>query len=67
MPAWTLIGGQRGLAMSWRPAWLAFVPTAILDWLDNPAITREQLRDRCARARWAAIGLQPAADATTRQ
>jgi AcrR family transcriptional regulator len=37
--------------------WLAFVPTAILDWLDNPAITREQLRDLCARALWAAVGL----------
>jgi hypothetical protein len=37
--------------------WLAFVPTAILDWLDNPAITRKQLRDLCARALWAAVGL----------
>lgn len=40
-------------------AWLAFVPTAILEWIDNPAITREQLRDLCARALWAAIGLEP--------
>jgi AcrR family transcriptional regulator len=40
-------------------AWLAFVPAAILDWIDNPGITREQLRDLCARALWAAIGLQP--------
>lgn len=36
--------------------WLAFVPTTILDWLDNPAITREQLRDLCARTLWAAVG-----------
>lgn len=42
--------------------WLAFVPAAILDWLDNPAITHEQLRDLCARTLWAAVGLQPAAD-----
>jgi AcrR family transcriptional regulator len=47
--------------------WLAFVPTAILNWLDNPAITREQLRDLCARSFWAAVDLQPAADATSRQ
>jgi len=32
---------------------------AILNWIDNPRITREQLRDLCARALWAAIGLQP--------
>lgn len=42
--------------------WLAFVPAAILDWLDNPAITREQLRELCARSFWAAVDLQPAAD-----
>jgi AcrR family transcriptional regulator len=40
--------------------WLAFVQTAILDWLDNPAISHEQLRGLCARALWAAVGLQPA-------
>ncbi len=39
--------------------WLAFVPTAILEWLDHPTVTREQLRDLCVRALWAAIGLQP--------
>ncbi len=38
-------------------AWLAFVSTAILEWLDNPAITREQLRDLCARTLWAAVDL----------
>jgi hypothetical protein len=37
-------------------AWLAFAQTAILDWLDNRAITREQLRDLCTRALWAAAG-----------
>ena len=39
--------------------WLAFVPAAILDWLNDPTITRDQLRDLCARTLWAAIGLQP--------
>jgi AcrR family transcriptional regulator len=37
--------------------WLAFVTTAIIEWLDNPAITREQLRDLCARTLWAAVDL----------
>lgn len=37
--------------------WLAFVQTAILDWLDRPATTRDQLRDLCARTLWAAVGL----------
>jgi AcrR family transcriptional regulator len=40
--------------------WLAFVTTAILEWLDNPAITRAQLRDLCARTLWAAVGLSAA-------
>lgn len=39
--------------------WLAFVPAAILGWLDNPTITRDQLCDLCARALWAAVGLPP--------
>jgi AcrR family transcriptional regulator len=39
--------------------WLAFTQTAILDWLENPAIGREQLRDLCARALWAAVGVHP--------
>ena len=38
-------------------SWLAFASTAILEWLDNPAITREQLRDLCARTLWAAVDL----------
>jgi AcrR family transcriptional regulator len=37
--------------------WLAFVTTAIIEWLDNPAITRDQLRDLCARTLWAAVEL----------
>lgn len=37
--------------------WLAFVTTAILEWLDNRAITREQLRALSARTLWAAVGL----------
>jgi AcrR family transcriptional regulator len=40
--------------------WLAFVTTAILEWLDNPAISREQLRDLCARTLWAAVDLSGA-------
>ena len=40
-------------------AWLAFAQAAILNWIDNPRITREQLCDLCARALWAAIGLEP--------
>jgi AcrR family transcriptional regulator len=48
-------------------AWFAFVSFAILDWLDNPAITREQLRDLCARTLWAPISPQLGADATSRQ
>lgn len=39
--------------------WLAFVPAAILGWLDDPTISREQLGDLCARALWASVGLQP--------
>jgi hypothetical protein len=46
--------------------WLAFVPIAILDWLNNPAITREQLRDLCARSFWVAVDL-PTASATSGQ
>jgi AcrR family transcriptional regulator len=41
-------------------AWCAFAQTAILEWLDNPTITREQLRDLCSRALWAVLGLLPA-------
>jgi AcrR family transcriptional regulator len=40
--------------------WLAFVPVAILDWLENAAITQEQLRDLCARALVAAVDLPSA-------
>jgi AcrR family transcriptional regulator len=47
--------------------WLAFVPTAILGWLNDPVISREQLRDVCARALWAAVGLQVPGDALPRE
>jgi AcrR family transcriptional regulator len=45
--------------------WLAFAQTVILDWLDDPAISREQLRDLCVRALWAAVGLLPEAEVTS--
>jgi AcrR family transcriptional regulator len=51
----TTVNEETPIAVS---AWLAFAQTAILNWIDNPRITREQLRDLCARALWAAIGLQ---------
>jgi AcrR family transcriptional regulator len=41
-------------------AWLGFVTIAILDWLDNPAVTPDQLRDLCARAFLAAVDLPTA-------
>jgi AcrR family transcriptional regulator len=37
--------------------WLAFVQTAIIEWLDKPTVTREQLRNLCARTLWAALGV----------
>lgn len=37
--------------------WLVFVPAAILNWLDNPTISRDQLRDLCVRTLWSAVGL----------
>lgn len=58
----TSVGDEARIAVT---GWLAFVPTVILDWLDDPAISREQLRDLCARALWAAVGLLPAADAAS--
>jgi AcrR family transcriptional regulator len=47
--------------------WLAFAQTVILGWLDDPTLSREQLRDLCARALWGAVGLLPGADAMSRQ
>jgi AcrR family transcriptional regulator len=44
-------------------AWLGFVTIAILDWLDNPTVTPDQLRDLCVRAFLAAVDL-PAATAS---
>lgn len=39
--------------------WLAFVPAAILEWLDHPDLDRQQVRDVCVRALWAAIDYHP--------
>lgn len=44
-------------------AWLGFVTIAILDWLDDPTVTRDQLRDLCARAFLAAV--DPSAEAAS--
>ncbi|OBI22698.1 hypothetical protein A5713_10795 [Mycobacterium sp. E2497] len=38
-------------------AWLGYVQTAILHWIDNPAISRQQLHNLCIRALWAAVQL----------
>jgi AcrR family transcriptional regulator len=37
--------------------WLGFAQTAILDWIDNPTISRQQLHDLCIRALRAAVRL----------
>ncbi|WP_028925876.1 TetR/AcrR family transcriptional regulator [Pseudonocardia acaciae] len=37
--------------------WLAFVIATCLDWLDRRTITRDQLRDLCARTLLGALGL----------
>jgi AcrR family transcriptional regulator len=37
--------------------WLTFVQTTILDWINKPTITRQQLRDLCARTLWAAADI----------
>jgi AcrR family transcriptional regulator len=39
--------------------WLTFVATVILDWLDQPKITQEELRDLCVRTLFAAVGVTP--------
>jgi AcrR family transcriptional regulator len=38
-------------------AWLGFVQTAILNWIDNPSISRQQLSDLCIRALSASVKL----------
>ncbi len=43
-------------------AWLAFAQTATVTWLDNPRLSRTQVRDLCIRALWAAVGLPPTSD-----
>ncbi|MCU1682614.1 MAG: TetR/AcrR family transcriptional regulator [Amycolatopsis sp.] len=39
--------------------WFTFVTAITLDWLDNPAVTREDLRDLCVRTLFAAVGITP--------
>lgn len=51
----TSLDGETEIAVT---SWLAFVETAILDWVDNPTISREQLRDLCIRTLCAAVGLE---------
>ena len=48
------VNGHTQVALT---GWFAFVPAAILGWLDDPIISREQLRDLCLRAFVAAVGL----------
>lgn len=38
-------------------AWLMFVITACLDWLDRPSVDRWGLREMCARTLFAAVGV----------
>jgi hypothetical protein len=39
--------------------WLPFVATTILEWLDQPTITQEELRDLGVRTLFAAVGVTP--------
>ncbi|MDT7800249.1 MAG: hypothetical protein QOI78_3682 [Actinomycetota bacterium] len=39
--------------------WLTFVATVILDWLDQPKVTQEELRDLCVRTLFATVGVTP--------
>lgn len=38
-------------------SWLGFTQTAILDWIDNPVISRQQLQELCMRTLRAAVRL----------
>ncbi|MEV6108873.1 TetR/AcrR family transcriptional regulator [Streptomyces sp. NPDC051940] len=40
--------------------WLMFVITVCLDWLERSAVSREQVRDLCARTLIAAVEMEPA-------
>lgn len=42
--------------------WMAFVVEACLQWLDRPALSREQLRELCERTLLGAIGARTGAD-----
>ena len=39
--------------------WLTFVATTILEWLDQPKVSQEELRDLCVRTLFAAVGVTP--------
>ncbi|VVJ20086.1 Transcriptional regulator [Amycolatopsis camponoti] len=39
--------------------WLTFVATMILEWLDQPTVTQEELRDLAVRTLFAAVGVTP--------
>jgi AcrR family transcriptional regulator len=39
--------------------WMAFVVTVCLEWLDNPGVTRDEVRELCARALFGAVGQDP--------
>ncbi|WP_020661562.1 TetR/AcrR family transcriptional regulator [Amycolatopsis benzoatilytica] len=41
--------------------WLAFVAALILDWLDEPKISQDELRDLCVRTLFAAVDVAPSA------
>ena len=48
------VDGEIQLAVN---GWLGFVQTAIIDWIDNPVISRQQLHELCIRALSAAVKL----------
>ncbi|MFC7217488.1 TetR/AcrR family transcriptional regulator [Streptomyces polyrhachis] len=50
-------GPDAGVRIAAR-AWLMFVIAACLDWLEHAAVTREELRDLCARTLLAAVGIE---------
>ena len=37
-------------------SWLTFVTAVVLDWLDNPSVSRDEIRDLCTRTLVAAVG-----------
>lgn len=57
-PAWPPLRQLDGETEITVTSWLTFVQTAILDWIDNPTLSREQLRDLCIRTLCAAVDLE---------